>query len=218
MGKTYFNPGCALSIYKPELGEKILTFLNKNYGEVSLHQICCRHDPKLEAGSLIINVCAGCDMRFGNLHKGISSISLWEVLDQLDSFQFPVYTDIKMSVHDACPVRAKQSVHFAVRNVLRKMGIEVVEANDHGATSKCCGDSLYPSMPLEAVHEKMKERAASMPCEHVVVYCVSCIKSMFIGGKTPRYLLDLLLSEDTEPQVYDTRDWHRQLQEYIDIH
>jgi len=64
MTKTYFNPGCALSIYKPEIENKILKFMNENYGEVTLHKICCRHDPQLEAGSLIINVCAGCDKRF----------------------------------------------------------------------------------------------------------------------------------------------------------
>jgi hypothetical protein len=59
MEKIYFNPGCALSIYKPDMENKILDFLNKNYGTVAMHKICCRHDPQLEMGSLIINVCAG---------------------------------------------------------------------------------------------------------------------------------------------------------------
>ncbi|MHB1256436.1 MAG: hypothetical protein ACYCXI_09530 [Dethiobacteraceae bacterium] len=34
MTKTYFNPGCALSIYNPETENKILKFLNDNYGKV----------------------------------------------------------------------------------------------------------------------------------------------------------------------------------------
>lgn len=218
MGKTYFNPGCALSIYKPELGEKILKFLNEHYGEVILHNICCHYDPRLDTGSLIINVCAGCDKRFGNLYNGISTISLWEVLDKLDSFNFPTYKGLKMSVHDACPVRENQRVHVAVRNLLKKMDIEIVETEYHGTKSRCCGDSLCPSMPLKSIHDKMKERAEAMPCEDVVVYCVSCIKSMFIGGKTPRYLPDLLFGEHTEPQVYDTLDWHEQLSAYMDLH
>ena len=57
MPKTYFNPGCALSIYKPGMENTILKFLNQNYGEVALHKICCRHEPQLDEGSLIINVC-----------------------------------------------------------------------------------------------------------------------------------------------------------------
>ena len=218
MKKTYFNPGCALSIYKPEIETKILKFLNENYGEVDLHKICCRHDPQLEADSLIINVCAGCDRRFRSLYQGISTISLWEVLDGLDSFPYPDYKGMKMSVHDACPVREKPQVHKAVRNLLKKMNIEVVETKFYGTNSICCGDDLYPKLPVEIVKQKMKERADSMPCNEVCVYCVSCIKSMYIGGKTPRHLMDLLLGETTEPQIYDTVQWHEQLQEYIDKH
>ena len=207
MSKTYFNPGCALSIYKPEIENKILKFLNENYGEVTLHKICCHHNPQLEAGSLIINVCAGCDRRFRSLYEGISTISLWEVLDGL-----------KLSVHDACPVREKPQVHKAVRNLLKKMNIDVVETKFSGTNSICCGDDFYPKLPIEKVHQKMKERADAMPCNEVCVYCVSCIKSMYIGGKTPRHLVDLLIGQTTEPQIWDTVKWHEQLQDYIDKH
>jgi hypothetical protein len=98
------------------------------------------------------------------------------------------------------------------------MNIEIVETTFHAETSECCGDSFYPSLPLNEVHEKMKERAASMPCENVAVYCVSCVKSIHIGGKTPRHLIDLLLGEETFPQVYDTVAWHQQVKEYRDAH
>lgn len=218
MKKTYFNPGCALSIYKPEIENKILKFLKENYGELQLHKICCRHNPQLEAGSLIINVCAGCDRRFRSLYEGISTISLWELLDSLAAFPFPDYQGLKMSVHDACPVREKPQVHQAVRNLLGKMNIAVVETEFYGTRSVCCGDDFYPKLAVEQVHQQMKKRADAMPCNEVCVYCVSCIKSMHIGGKSPRHLLDLLMGETTEPQIYDTVQWHKQLQAYIDEH
>jgi Fe-S oxidoreductase len=218
MEKTYFNPGCALSIYKPEMEDKILKFLNENYGEVALHKICCHHDPQLEAGSLIINVCAGCDRRFRSLYEGISTISIWEIIDGLDTFLYPDYNGLKMSVHDACPVRGKPQVHQAVRNLLKKMNIDVVETEFYGTHSICCGDDYYPKVPLNQIHKKMKERADSMPCNEVCVYCISCIKSMHIGGKAPRHLMDLLMGETTEPQIYDTVQWHEQLQDYINQH
>lgn len=218
MIKTYFNPGCALSIYKPEIENKILKILNKSYGEVELHKICCRHAPQLKAGSLIINVCAGCDRRFRSLYEGISTISLWEVLDKLDTFQYPNYKGLELSVHDPCPIREKPQTHEAVRNLLKKMNINVIETKFSGTRSICCGDDFYPKISVEKVHEKMKKRAKSMPCNEVCVYCVSCIKSMHIGGKKPRYLIDLLMDEITEPQIYDTVKWHEQLQDYIDKH
>lgn len=216
--KTYFNPGCALSIYKPEMEETILHFLNQNYTKTELHKICCRHDPQLNAGSVIINVCAGCDKRFSSLYEGVTTISLWEVLDSLDSFNFPDYQGAQMSVHDACPVRGKAEVHRAVRSLLTKMNIEIIEAERHSARSVCCGDDFYPKLPMEKIHGLMKKRADSMPCEDVCVYCISCIKSLYLGGKTPRHLVDLLLNEPTDPQEYDTVKWHKQLQEYIDQH
>lgn len=216
--QTYFNPGCAVSIYKPELENKILRFLNENYKETLMHKICCRHDPQLEKGSVIINVCAGCDRRFSSLYEGIATLSLWEILDSLDSFPYPNYRGLKLSVHDPCPVRKKTQVHLAVRNLLGKMNIDVIETKFTGTKSVCCGDDFYPKVPLAKVHNHMKKRADSMPCDDVCVYCVSCIKSLYIGGKTPRHLIDLLLGESTEPQIYDTVQWHDQLQKYINKH
>lgn len=218
MTRTYFNPGCALSIYKPEMENRILAFLKEDVGDIDMHKICCRHDPQLEAVSLIINVCAGCDRRFRNLYEGISTTSLWEVLDGLDTFSYPNYKGLQMSVHDACPVREKPQVHRAVRNLLVKMNIEVVETELHGTRSICCGDDLYGKLPIDVVRQQMKKRAESMPCDEVCVYCVSCIKSLYIGGKKPRHLIDLLMGETTEVQIYDTDKWHDQLQRYIDIH
>jgi Fe-S oxidoreductase len=218
MTKKYFNPGCALSIYKPEMENKILQFLKENYGEIQLHKICCRHDPQIEKGSLIVNVCAGCDRRFRSLYEGISTISLWEVLDGLETFPYPNYQGLTMTIHDACPVREKPTVHQAVRNVLGKMNIDVVETEFHGTRSICCGDDYYLKLPIEQVRHQMKKRADSMPCNEVCVYCVSCVKSMYIGGKTPRHLIDLLIGETTEPQIYDTVQWHKQLEDYINEH
>lgn len=218
MEKLYFNPGCALSMYKPDIEQRVLKYLNKNYGDVALHKTCCRHEPGVEEGSVIINVCAGCDKRFRSLYKGVRTISLWEVLDKINAFPYPDYHGIEMSVHDACPVREKPQVHTAVRALLGKMNIKLVETQHNETRSICCGDNFYPALPLQQVHERMKNRAASMPCEDVVVYCVSCIKSMFIGGKTPRHMVDLLFNENTSPGIYDTVEWHKQLQFYIDAH
>lgn len=37
-----------------------------------------------------------------------------------------------------------------------------------------CGPSLYKP-----------EKGEQMPCKHIAVYCISCIKSMYIGGENP---------------------------------
>jgi hypothetical protein len=66
--------------------------------------------------------------------------------------------------------------------------------------------------------EQMKKKASSMPAEEVLVYCVSCAKAMFIGGKRPRYLIDLLFDEETIPKTLDPDLWHQELDLFIDSH
>jgi len=218
MGKCYFNPGCALMIYKPEYSQKILDLLNKYFGPVQLHSICCRHEPKLPSGATVINNCAGCDRRFRSLYDGIQTISLWEILSGIDSLPLPNHHGLTVSVHDPCSFRPKPQVHEAVRSLLRKMNIKIIEAKCSGTRSICCGDNFYPHLPIEKVTELQKKRASQMPCQDVVVYCVSCVKSMAIGGKTPYYLVDLIFNEATEPGETRIDVYHEALAQYIDMH
>lgn len=215
--KQVYNPGCALLIYKPEYASRILKILNDELHEIEMHTVCCRHAPGI-SNTEIINTCAGCDRRFGSLYDGITTISLWQILAESKTFLFPDYNGLTMTIHDACPVRTKSEVHKAIRTLLTKMNINVIEAEYNCAKSVCCGDDLYPKLPVEQVHKKMKERADSMPCQEVCVYCVSCIKSMHIGGKTPRYILDLLFKQPTTAGIYDTVEWHKQLDDFIEEH
>ena len=214
----YFNPGCALNLYKPEMEQRLLTFLETQYDKVSLHSICCHYDPKVPKGSKIINVCAGCDRRFRSFYEGVSTISLWEVVDAADSFPFPNYQGLTLSIQDPCPVRKRPDVHRAVRSLLKKMNIQLLEPAEHSEKSVCCGDSFYHKLSAEEVHEKRVARANAMPCDEVCVYCVSCINSMHVAGKKPRHLVDLLMGESTKPREYDTARWHELLKEYRASH
>jgi len=83
----------------------------------------------------------------------------------------------------------------------------------------CAGcDSLYSTLSTEQIKEQMKRRANEMECDDVVVYCISCIKSMYIGGKKPRYIIDLLYGEETEIGTYEPDAWHGELQKFIEEH
>ena len=176
-GQIYFNPGCALSIYKPDAELKLLAILQQYFPKMQMHNICCHHDPNLPKGSTIVNNCAGCDRRFRSLYEGVNTITIWELLDSLSTLELPQYKGLCVSFHDSCSFRQKPQVY-----------------------------------------EFQKKRAAQMPCEDVVVYCVSCIKAMKIGNKTPHHLVDLLLNEPTEPQELDLVLYHETVDEYIKCH
>jgi len=213
-----YAPGCALVLYKPHLAERVFAHLNADDAGMASLLSCCRHDPHLEPGSVVINTCPGCDRRYRELYEGVSTISLWEVLAAGDTFDFPDYGGAEMAIHDACPTRTEERVHVAVRTLLEKMNIAVVEPRATRTHSVCCGDSFFGELPADRVAGLMAKRADSMPREDVVVYCVSCVNAMHVGGKRPRYLVDLLFGEDTTPRVFEPGAWHAVLDEFITEH
>lgn len=216
--KQVYAPGCALLLYKPELAGKVLEFLNKASGNIPEHLLCCKHEPSIEKGTRVINTCPGCDKRYRELYEGISTISLWEVLAESKTFPFPDYKGMEMSIHDACPTRTEERVHSAIRKLIGKMNIKIIEPENTRTKSICCGDSYYDVLPIDQVKGQMKKRSGEMPCNDVAVYCVSCIKAMYIGGKRPHYIVDLLFGEDTGAGTFEPDKWHHELQEFIEKH
>ncbi len=213
-----FAPGCALHIYNPELSHRIWRFLCDTVGDIELFLTCCHHDDNLPDGTTIINVCPGCNRRYKSRRAGLSTVSLWEVIANNPSFPFPNYDGMEMSVHDACPTRTETGMHAAIRSLLQQMNIRVIEPQYTMTQQKCCGDSYYPAHSVEEVNQRMKERTAQMPAEHVCVYCISCVKSIHIGGKTPRYLAELLFGELTVPGISETDKWHAEVKAFRDAH
>ena len=211
-----FAPGCALMLYKPQSAERLGRLLGESIGAGRPWMTCCRKDPQFAEETELVNVCPGCDKRFHLNYPRTTTISLWEILARTDAFPFPDYGGRTMSIIDACPTRDQPRIHEAVRTLLTRMNIVLVEPRSTRTKGICCGDSLWGEIPTPDVLDRMKARAAEMPAPEVVVYCVSCALAVTIGGKTPRYLVDLLLGEETAPRILDLEAWHAELQTYID--
>ncbi len=216
--KRIYAPGCAFVLYKPDLVERLHIILNDNLGDMDRLLTCCKNIPPLEPGTEVISTCPGCDKRYRENYEDSSHIALWEILARSDFFPFPDYGGKKMSISDTCPTRDQVRVHDAVRAVLNKMNIDLIEPMSTRTKSICCGDSFWELIPTDEVKNQMIKRTSEMPVNDVVVYCVSCSKSVFIGGKTPHCLIDLLFSEDTIPKTLDPDQWHKELDEYIAEH
>lgn len=213
--KRIYAPGCAFTLYKPDLAERIHSVLNKNLGDMDQLTNCCKNEPQLEPGSEVISTCPGCDKRYRTNYEDSSNISLWEILADSDFFPFPDYKRKKMTIIDACPVRDQTRVHNAVRTVIQKMNITLIEPESTRTKSICCGDSFWGEIPTDKVKNQMIKRTSQMPVEDVIVYCVSCSKSVFIGGKTPHYLIDLLFNQKTIPKTIEPDLWHKEIDDYI---
>lgn len=218
MTRYLFAPGCALVLYKPRFVDRLLAYLRSDYGDVDLLLTCCRHTPAAAIGRCVINVCPGCDRRYRENYAAPSTISLWEILAESDGVAFPDYGGRQMTILDACPTRDQPRVHNAIRGMAERMNIALVEPEKTRANSTCCGDVFYGELPAKEVLSQMRAKAAQMPLDNVIVYCVSCAKSMFNGGISPRYILDLLFDEETTPGICDPDEWHRELDRFIAAH
>lgn len=214
--RKVFAPGCALLIYKPHLARRLHEVLAENVERIETHPTCCRHDAQFTVETEVINVCPGCDKRYRKDHEHASTTSLWEILATTDFFPFPDYQEKAMTIIDACPTRDQERVHVAIRTLVHKMNISLLEPANTGTRSICCGDSLWGEVPTERVQAQMTRRASEMPVEDVVVYCVSCSLAVRLGGKRPRYMIDLLFGEETTPVACDLDEWHRTLDDFID--
>lgn len=209
--KYVYAPGCALMSYKPQLAEKLKEFVKNRYGEIETLLTCCFHQPELEAGTHIITPCATCASRYEKLypHCRVEFI-LSAIADSID-FSFPDYNGEEMSIQDTCSSRMVPQYQKCVRKLLERMNVKLVEPEKTGPKAKCCGQVFYGKLETEKVRRQMKIRADEMPREDVVVYCASCIMSMTVGGKKPRFILDLLFSEPTVMQDAEVESWNRKL-------
>ncbi len=215
--KKAFVPGCALMLYDQELAEKIYRYLRLRFPEIGLSLTCCRNPQTLSPDTEIISICPGCIHKFESKH-GYKSTSIYDVILSDPSFPYPDYHGAEVSIQDACPTRHHPTVQAAVRQLLENMHLCLIEPPHTRENTICCGDVYWNSLSREETLQKMQERGAEMPCEDVVVYCVSCIKALHHGGKTPRYLMDLLFSQPTALSDTDPLIWHGKLNQFIEEH
>ncbi len=193
--KTLFASGCALRAYKPELVSRMAAFLEREGIIDGTYEICCKSTQSIDEDTLLIDCCPGCSHMFDSL-PNVRVISLWKILSDTD-FPFPDYHGRKMSIHDACHARGRNSSEMqqSARAICKRMNIDLLEPERTGDNTPCCGGSA------KNVAERKKmaaERAAQLPHRDVVLYCTGCVRSFSVTEAHPHHLLDLIFQEDTE--------------------
>ena len=218
--KYIYAPGCALMIHKPHLAEKLKTVIEEMYGPMDTLLSCCFNTPELEEETCIITPCTTCNNRYRTLYKDKNCTSSYflATLAESETFPFPDYQGMNMSIQDTCSGRTDDLYLNAIRKLLKRMNINIVEAERSGKRGKCCGQTLYGKAPQEKVETFMKNRAQEMPAENVVVYCASCIQGISLGNKKARFIIDLLFNEPTEPDHSGIVSWNNRLGEFRKTH
>lgn len=123
-----------------------------------------------------------------------------------------------MTIQDCWRAYDRRDVQDAIRSLLRKMHIEVVELSENFEKTKFCGADLlepctevekrfasrcyveegaemYRPIPKEEEDPRLQKYCEQIETEKVVCYCMACLDCISRGGKTAVHLIELLFPE-----------------------
>lgn len=234
----YYIAGCVFSVRFPETSKRIQDYIAEHTDLTTLR--CCvpkwkekiyedkmpegilrdswkalPHSTEFKAGDETWSLCHNCTNIIEEHYNNVKVHSLWELIDSDLNFPFPDYSGMCVTIQDCWRSRERTEEQTAVRNLLRKMNIEYIEANQHHEQTDFCGSSLYrPQVQRNAVFapkhyveqaegkflphteeeqkQIMQEYCKQYKTETVVCYCHYCLEGLQLGGADGRHLAFLL--------------------------
>ena len=146
----YYIASCVFTAKFPELSFRIQDYIQKRFGFTVVR--CCVPKYKLKDfedkmpegqirsdwanlpdsgtfsdGDEVYSLCHNCNNLINEMHPGTKVHSLWELIDGDDSFRLPDFRGRKAYVQDCWRSRDRKEEQDAVRSLLNKMNIDVLE-------------------------------------------------------------------------------------------
>ena len=239
LGKEYYIAGCVFTAQFPTLSAKIQQYVQKCFHMPIVR--CCTprfmlkefesrmpddyreswkalpdHAP-LQAGDTVYSVCHNCLNIIEETMPGVNVKSLWELILSDETFAFPDYNQLQVTLQDCWRSRERSSEQDAVRSLLAKMNIRYIEAKDNRQNTDFCGNSLYKPQPprnpklapkhykigakdkflphtVEEQEQIMKAYCQGYKTDIVVCYCHYCLEGVIMGGKNGKHMAELLFN------------------------
>lgn len=216
MARVFF-PGCKVKARYPEasawLEEQVL---ERGYADAVTS--CCRvNHQKLEPDDTAVCVCVNCMAMIDEDAACEAVENVWQLIDADPDFPLPDYDGAVMSVQDCGRAYDRTDLQDAIRSLLAKMNIEVVEAPRAREASTFCGASGLRACPEQdkgfapqrygvdapargmfVPHDEaeigrlLREHAAEIPVDDVACYCTACDLGLLEGGKRPMNIIELV--------------------------
>lgn len=236
----YYIASCVFTSQFPDLSFRIQEYVAKRFGMPVVR--CCVPGYKIREfegrmkegeprekwsalpdsaaftpGDDVYSLCHNCNNIIEEMHPGVRVHSLWELIDRDDSFPFPDYAGMTATVQDCWRSLDRADEQRAVRSLLKKMNIEIVEAPMHHSNTEFCGCSLYRAQPprnpkfapkhyveqaagkfiphtQEEQQQIMRDYCGTLTTKTVVCYCHYCLEGLLAGGADGRHAAQLLFA------------------------
>ena len=239
--KKFYIASCVFTEEYPQLSIKIQNYISKRFNIQIIR--CCvanykveefenrmpewyrkqwkniKHYEKYPAGSTMISLCHNCSAIFEERHPEINLMSLWELILTDDKFVYPNLNGEKITIQDCWRSKENFAEQEAVRKILQRMNIEIVELAENHDKTKFCGYSLYQPQPprnaklaqkrfvegakglfqehsQEEKFQLMKNYCEQITTDKIIAYCHYCVRGLKLGGKNAFHLAELLFNDE----------------------
>ena len=216
MSRIYF-PGCKVRARYPEASEWLMgQVVERGYADEVTG--CCRtNHQSLGAGDIAVCICNNCMAMIDEDADNGGLDNIWVLIDGDPDFPLPDYSGRVMGIQDCGRAYDRTEVQDAVRSIMRKMGIEVVELPDAREESRFCGSSFLKAVPEqdagfapkryvegaagrgifvshepEEIHALLIEHAGAIEPDEVCCYCTACDAGLEEGGKRSVNIIELV--------------------------
>lgn len=212
---AYF-PSCNFTKASPDTSKRVRRYLEEVHGIRTIG--CCRPGhKKLSEEETALTICQSCSTIIRE-NTGREDVSIFQFLDKDPNFPWPDYHGEEITLQDCWRAEGKHELHEAVRGVLRKMNMKVVELEENRDQSQFCGvfrynpmrednirlapryfvDQMEGKLELHTPEEQqalMEENGKRYHTERVAVYCNSCLRGLLAGGVNGVHVMDLIFDE-----------------------
>ena len=216
MANVYF-PSCKFKVGYPETSKQLAEYINNRYGMVITG--CCRGNLQLlKEEDTAVCICNTCSAFCDESSKARDVVSVWEIMVKDEKFPFLDYKGEEITLQDCWRAYDKRSEQDAVRELMRKMNIHVVELPENYEKTRFCGTSVLQIPPAyygkfapkrfgkdapnhffqpysdEDSIKRMQVHCADITTEKVACYCVGCANGINLGGKKAVHVMELLFA------------------------
>ena len=212
-----FFPGCKVKNRYPEasawLEEQVIA-----HGYADEVTGCCRvNHQKLTPDDIAVCICNNCMAMIDEDANNGAIDNIWVLIDNDPDFPLPDYSGRVMGIQDCGRAYDRTEVQDAVRSLMGKMGVKVVELPDARGESRFCGQSFLKVVPKidagfapkryvedaaergifvphepDEMQRALEKHAAAIEPDEVACYCFACDVGLEAGGKDAHNLIELV--------------------------
>ncbi|MBR6354094.1 MAG: 4Fe-4S dicluster domain-containing protein [Oscillospiraceae bacterium] len=154
-------------------------------------------------------IIAGCPSCRKELAESVGGeiLGIWDVLEDIGLPEGAKGLGRPAALHDSCGARGDAHTQETIRDIAKKLGVELVETEYSGDRSPCCGYGGLTAYANREVAGEMTEKCLERSDAPYISYCMACRDRFAREGRESRHILELVYGTDagSPPDISEKR-------------